>query len=1571
MVRSRSKSLVLCALAALGISATHAAADNKYSNADGPLNFSASSVASVYPSTITVSGEDAPIGKVTLRLDGLTHTNPDDLDILLVSPTGARMLVMSDCGGTANVNGITFVLDDAAASQLPDSNALANNATYRPRNVGGGDTFPAPAPNGPYTANFTGVRGTDANGDWTLYIVNDAGGSGSLSGWSLTVTPALCVTTTANGGAGSLRAAITAANSTAGRDYICFNIPGAGPHTIALTSQLPTISDETVIDGLSQPGADANVWPPILQIVLDGQNNIDDGLRFDGSADASAVRGLVIQRFTDNGLQIEGADGVVVQMNHIGTDVAGTAAMANGGSGIRLGFGTSNCLIGGIMLENLTDLESGAAVLPMGRNIISGNREHGILVESAGNTRIIANHIGVSVQGNQALGNGTDGIRVSGLSLNTRIGTDSDGVFDLGEGNIISANGRRGIMLTDLSARTVIAGNHIGVGADGVTALGNGHEGVLIDNVDENTVGTNGDSNADDAEGNIISRNLRDGVRLNSDADYNAIAGNRIGVDIAGDAAGNLGHGVAITRNAENNRIGSNNDGRNDDGEANTIAHNGGDGVNIEQAGVSAEGVGDNNDISRNSIHSNGGLGIDLGTDGVTPNDPNDPDNGPNELKNFPVIATVDAMGNVSGTYNSVVNRVYRIEFFNNTVADPSNHGEGEEFAGAVEITTNNSGNATINAAITLNPAKPFVSATATDLRFSLAHGGSGFIAGRGTSEFSGIVQGEGTGQTAEPLPQSVTTCEDSCIVITLAANDADGLDFIIFSLPTAGTLHQYSNGPGAVIDTLNTIVTDSQHRVVFCPAENGNGTPYTTFQFAVADGQIASGPATVTVNVTPVNDRPTFGVMKNPQNPVIFSEYGGEQCKPGFIINFGGGGDDAEDLSQTISNVIITEVSDPNGILAAPISVSNDGTLCVTTNPNTCGVVTYRIAVVDSGGTDTCNDANPAAAGINTSYSISTSFTVNCSNDPPVALCRDITIDLTSSCTLYNGETLAALINNGSYDAEDGTDVELAVVFTDSGEPVPADYEFPLGSTQLTLRVTDQGIDGDKETPAIPSQTSQCTAKVTVIGDDCNGNGYADSCDIAFDRSVDCDGNLMPDECQCLWDNGHPDLGMGKGSVIPNSAQISHIGGGVPNSAKVADDFEFPNGFVHKVSNFRGEMLTNTLPFLRKAKLEFYEDCNGVPADEPFAKFTDGVIVNTVPAVDNYDVVTWEFDLCDEHLWLDGGKTYWVSLIAVTDNVTPDLSFWLTTTTGTDGKATLGSVPHKAEGTPPAPTPGGNPKPTSYQPWHAADGCCLGCVNMAFRMTGESCKVLWDNGPVAQGANAGGIASGANGAATARAVDNFVVPPCEPVEICTIEAFVWTNCEPPTAFIEIYRDAPCSLNYDFDPPVSQRIGPETTPIFRCERSDIWSVMRTDKSITIGGVVYHGYRLFFADIGLTLQPGTYWLSAGVNGTGSFAQSAFFAFNDPLCPNPGCGIKVGPGYSRRVTPLPGTAWLEGQRDFAFTLSIRTERRMMMDMTGSPQGAPTNTPACNADVDNNGEVDADDIFRYLDAWFAGCP
>lgn len=155
----------------------------------GAITIKDNAASSPNPSAITVSGLNGTVTKVVVRLKGLSHTYPDDIDALVVGPAGQKLLLMSDVGGSGDANGITLTFDDAAAASLPDSAQLVSG-TFKPTNIGTGDTFPAPAPGTPYAAALSAFNGTNPNGSWQLFIKDDAAAdAGSISGgWELTIS---------------------------------------------------------------------------------------------------------------------------------------------------------------------------------------------------------------------------------------------------------------------------------------------------------------------------------------------------------------------------------------------------------------------------------------------------------------------------------------------------------------------------------------------------------------------------------------------------------------------------------------------------------------------------------------------------------------------------------------------------------------------------------------------------------------------------------------------------------------------------------------------------------------------------------------------------------------------------------------------------------------------------------------------------------------------------------------------------------------------------------------------------------------------------------------------------------------------------------------------------------------------------------------------------------------------------------------------------------------------------------------------------------------------------------------
>lgn len=164
-----------------------------YSNPTA-ITIPSSGTATPYPSTISVSGGPAAIGSLTVTLFGLSHTWPDDIDILLVGPNGDNLVLMSDAGGGGDIVAGDITFSGVAAAGTPDAGPLVAG-TYLPTNVGAVDPFaapfagtissPAPAGTATIASQFSGDA---ADGDWSLFVVDDAAGDlGQIAGgWSIT-----------------------------------------------------------------------------------------------------------------------------------------------------------------------------------------------------------------------------------------------------------------------------------------------------------------------------------------------------------------------------------------------------------------------------------------------------------------------------------------------------------------------------------------------------------------------------------------------------------------------------------------------------------------------------------------------------------------------------------------------------------------------------------------------------------------------------------------------------------------------------------------------------------------------------------------------------------------------------------------------------------------------------------------------------------------------------------------------------------------------------------------------------------------------------------------------------------------------------------------------------------------------------------------------------------------------------------------------------------------------------------------------------------------------------------------
>ena len=156
-------------------------------------------------SSIQISGDANPIEAVTVTLHQLKTTNPSDLDVVVVGPTGAALVLMGGAGGTSQTGPIDVTFDDTAASNL--ISGPLTTGTFKPTQVAPIGAFPSPGPGLAYTspapagagilgnANAAGVFGGTsastalANGTWSLFAMDTVSGDSTniAGGWSLNI----------------------------------------------------------------------------------------------------------------------------------------------------------------------------------------------------------------------------------------------------------------------------------------------------------------------------------------------------------------------------------------------------------------------------------------------------------------------------------------------------------------------------------------------------------------------------------------------------------------------------------------------------------------------------------------------------------------------------------------------------------------------------------------------------------------------------------------------------------------------------------------------------------------------------------------------------------------------------------------------------------------------------------------------------------------------------------------------------------------------------------------------------------------------------------------------------------------------------------------------------------------------------------------------------------------------------------------------------------------------------------------------------------------------------------------
>jgi|GEM_PF-3115399 len=400
-------------------------------------------------------------------------------------------------------------------------------------------------------------------------------------------------------------------------------------------------------------------------------------------------------------------------------------------------------------------------------NFIGSNYGHGIEFTNSGNHAYIANNvIGVDTTWSQPLGNDGNGMllrgdfnllehnhvggNVTGVSIQGNSNTVRANVFgsdispvlgntvsgvqiggnnnllggpDFADANICSGNNLYGITVAGRgSTNNLVQGNYVGAKGPLGALPPNLRDGIrVVDSVQgtrifDNTIVGN-DSNGVQIQatygrrprGTLLERNIigdflgvsegngRSGVFING------AVGTMIGGLFAFDGNGIEGnglHGVEI-RNGDSTTV-----------VANTISENFGSGIVID--------TGLYNRIFENSVYDNGLLGIDLGGDGITGNDTDDLDDGPNMLQNYPFIAAVTSVNDtliVVGELDGAPLTDYVIDMYRNSFCDPSGNGEGQVWMHSEPVTSGVNGIALLDfkVASVYDPTFINLTFTATD----------------------------------------------------------------------------------------------------------------------------------------------------------------------------------------------------------------------------------------------------------------------------------------------------------------------------------------------------------------------------------------------------------------------------------------------------------------------------------------------------------------------------------------------------------------------------------------------------------------------------------------------------------------------------------------------------------------------------------------------------------------------------------------------------------------------------------------------------------------------------------------
>ena len=349
------------------------------------------------------------------------------------------------------------------------------------------------------------------------------------------------VTTTADSGEGSLRAALNAVSgSLTGTSTISFNIPtsdsgydpATGTWTILLSSTLPyVLGNGIVIDGTTQTANQGDLNPNGPEIVIESASNLTFAFGVVGPNTMvgrnHTIKGFAIGGF-EYAIMLFGATDCTVSDCYIGVAADGETPFAESNT---YGIGVT----GGTYMGYTTEYSHNITI---SNNVISGNSIAGIALVGAYDVTIVANKIGCDRTGTVAVPN-SQGVYVTSAAHDNTIGGETAQAR-----NILSGNTNAAVVMDGMNVRdNVVKGNYIGLDISGSAPLSN-HYGVIIQQrANGNTVGGTTESAR-----NVISCNSEIGVYIQA-ADSNRVSANYIGLDKTGTFSFNDAQGVPLQAN--------------------------------------------------------------------------------------------------------------------------------------------------------------------------------------------------------------------------------------------------------------------------------------------------------------------------------------------------------------------------------------------------------------------------------------------------------------------------------------------------------------------------------------------------------------------------------------------------------------------------------------------------------------------------------------------------------------------------------------------------------------------------------------------------------------------------------------------------------------------------------------------------------------------------------------------------------------------------------------------------------------------------------------------------------------